>query len=141
MSRATYYSPFVIGLLAAGLYYFNNWTFYAGLSAATLTWQVGGGVLAVALVAQLYMVGAQGAWAAVLPVRGGRSVRGPGAVAAGVLLTLGLSAGIVAAMLFGQSMGTPAWVAAGLTGAALFVAAGVYVWCLPAAVPDFDQAD
>ena len=93
--------------------------------------------LAAGLIFQVVLVALQGALAHVLPVPGGRSIRGPGAAAGGWLLLLAVTGAIVAWMLRGEELAVPFWVFAGLSGGSLVAAGVAYAWCWPAAVHDF----
>ncbi len=139
MGRWTYYSPFFLGLLLV-----------AALSdslialedvqnlAPAMRWTVITGVALLAgLALQTAMVGAQGAFAQVLPVPGGRSIRGGGAQAAGTLLLLAAALGIVGGLIRSPESSLPSNVVWGLAGAALISSAIVYFWCWPTAVRDF----
>ncbi len=139
MGRWAYYSPIVLGIVLVVLV---NDALRAALEpwSATIRWLVVAGAAMVAgIQCQVLMVGAQGAFAQVLPVPFGRSIRGPGAVAAGWLLMLwfGLSA---AAALLGHGGLRPAALLVGVLAlATLAGAAVVYLWSLPTAVADFGE--
>jgi hypothetical protein len=158
MSRFTYYSPLWAGALLAALAVaalvdsppgplrspFSGWPRIMDLAARCL---------AFGLLCQLVMLGCQGAFAQVLPVPGGRSIRGRGAVTAGGLLLAAIVSAVAAyqiatteladlgPVLTGNAArsGPMAWVAAGIGAASLLGAAISYVWCLPAAIRDFDS--
>ena len=142
MSRWTYYSPLWLGLLLVlglnepvrGLVTWPDWA----------EWLLVVGVgLAVGLAGQVLMAGVQGAFAQVLPVPGGRSIRGGPAMTGGWLLIAGMVVTAVAA-LFGFEAEVPRWLvltSAGLAAACLLGALVVYVWNLPAADTDFRGGD
>ncbi len=138
MSRMTYFSPAMIGAAFAAMMLATYWE-RLPIMNPWLFWllMVGGCVLAGAM-CQLAMVGAQGAFAQVLPMPGGRSIRGGGAVLAGWLLLLSLVLNLAALMLGLESgLGRPTIVAAA-AGQVLAVAAlATYLWCWPTATRDF----
>ena len=86
---------------------------------------------------QVLMIGAQGAIAQVMPVPGGRSIRGRPAVAAGWLLVAWFGFAKVTLLLGFEGIRVAAIVLGVLAIAALVGAILVYVWNLPAAVADF----
>ena len=137
MGPWTYYSPLWLG---AALVLALNDALRAGLPpmAPWVRWLVVAGVAVVAgLQAQVLLIGAQGAFAQVLPVPWGRSIRGGAAAGAGWLLMawVGLSCTTV---LLGYEAVTQAAVALGILSAtALAGALLVYLWNLPVAVADF----
>jgi hypothetical protein len=142
MNRWTYYSPLALGALFGLL----ARDFYEHLLPGE-PWQAVATVTGIAigfgLLAQLALVGVQGAFAQVMPVPGGRSIRGRAAVVIGALLLAALVGGIVAAILYGEGLGeegllpTVALLIAILAAAAAIGAAGVYAWSWPAAERDF----
>ncbi len=141
MSAWTYYSPLVFGaLLVVAL----NDALRSALPPLEpwQTWLVVAGVaLAAALQSQVLLIGAQGAFAQVLPVPLGRSLRGGGAAGAGWLLIawVGLSGVTV---LLGFEQVTRGAVAVGvLSLAALAGALVTYVWNIPAAQRDFARTE
>jgi hypothetical protein len=99
MGRWTYYSPLFIGAVVAALLLTTYRQFLPALSG----WQYWTLLIAVAcgagLACQLLMLGAQGAFAQVLPATRGRSVRGSGAMLAGWLLMVGELLAIVTLLL------------------------------------------
>jgi hypothetical protein len=136
-----YYSPFLIGIALTFLQsdsIFRQLDLWAALPTE-LRWAA---VAALSLLAgaacQLLMAGAQGAFAQVLPVPFGRSLRGRPAVVSGAGLLTGV--GLLGAAVLLQSPEFPALRngLAGLGGASLLIALGAYLWGLPAAVRDFD---
>ncbi len=93
--------------------------------------------LAVGIQAQVLMTGVQGAFAQVLPLPIGRSIRGGGAALTGWLLIawVGLSAVTV---LLGYEAVTRAAVVIGVLSLVALAAALVsYIWNIPAAQRDF----
>ena len=137
MGRWTYYAPLWLGtLLAAGLYAANlaqltPWPVWVHVVAVVV------GAPLVGLGLQLGLIGAQGAFAQVLPVPWGRSIRGGGAVLAGSLLWFAL--GLICALLRSEGLGIAALVVGALALASLVAAVVVYVWHVPAAVRDFGR--
>ncbi len=137
MSAWTYYSPLLFGaLLVVAL----NDALRATLPPLEpwQTWLVVAGVaLSAALQSQVLMIGAQGAFAQVLPVPRGRSIRGAAAATAGWLLIAWVGLSGVAALL-GFEQVTRAAVAVGvLSFVALAGALPTYIWNIPAAQRDF----
>lgn len=137
MSAFAYYSPLWIGaLLCAGVLAADPGRLPQEHRSAAF-------VLACAVVGvycQLALVGWQGASARVLPVPGGRSIRGRGAVVTGGLLLLAV-ASAAAVVLIGFQEWPAGARAALLTSAVLSASAlGSYLWCLPTAVRDFDRS-
>lgn len=137
MNRWTYYSPLWVGALLALPLHQTIAESWPGLPTK-LYWPF---VVAVSIVVgvlcQLMLIGAQGAFAQVLPVPGGRSIRGRGAVVAGALLMLGLTVVVAAALLASEEFGAGTAIAGALGGALLISSAVTYAWCWPAAIRDF----
>lgn len=137
MGRWTYYSPLWIGAL---LIFSLNDAIRRGV-AAYPDWQqwliVVGAAIAGGLHCQILMLGTQGAFAQVLPVPGGRSIRGPAATMAGWLLALWFVLGIATVLLLMEGITTAAITVGSVTAATLIGAVLIYVWNLPAAVEDF----
>jgi len=137
VGRWTYYAPLWLGtLLAAGLYGANlaqlpPWPVWVHVVAIVV------GAPLVGLGLQLGLIGAQGAFAQVLPVPWGRSIRGGGAVLAGSLLLVWFALGLICALLRSEGLVVAALVVGALALASLVAAVIVYVWHLPAAVRDF----
>ncbi|MGE3181903.1 MAG: hypothetical protein AB7N71_09750 [Phycisphaerae bacterium] len=144
MSRWGYYSPLWVGFVI-GLILLKS-TFAQG--PEELAWVYWGKLLAgaviLALVTQLGMLGAQGAFAQVLPAPGGKSIRGRVAVVAGIFVLGAIVASAVAGFLYAdRNEGTAlaSMIVAGLAGAMLISAAIAYFWGMPAAVEDFGGKD
>jgi hypothetical protein len=137
MGRWAYYSPLFVGIMLVVLV---NDALRTALPTLAAGWQwliVAGAALAVGIQCQVLMVGVQGAFAQVLPVPRGRSIRGPGAVIGGWLLVLWVGLAGAAALLQYGGVG-PAALVVGVAALAALLAAGlVYVWSLPAAMADF----
>lgn len=138
MGRFTYYSPLLAGFALAALMHDSIWSAAAGRYSEKLYWVlvflVG---LQLAIAFQLLMVGSQGVFAQVLPVPGGRSIRGGPAVLGGFLIWMFLACGGIALMLAGAQMH---WMPIVLGVIALAAGAGAvvcYVWGWPTAVRDF----
>lgn len=139
MGRWAYYSPLWLGaLLVLAL----NDALRASLPPREpwAHWLIVAGVAVLAgLQAQVLMVGAQGAFAQVLPVPRGRSIRGGGAAGAGWLLMAWVVLSLVTVLL-GYEAVTQAALVLGVLGlAALGGAVLIYVWNIPAAVADFGE--
>lgn len=147
MGRGAYYSPLLLGILLVLL--LNE-----SVRDPVSTWSVSAQWLVVAAVAvgvgvacQVLMVGAQGAFAQVLPVPGGRSIRGRAAVVSGWLLIAAIVLSAVSAMLSYEeaAQNEELTTAAIVLGIVSLVALGgflvIYVWSIPAAMPDFRARD
>lgn len=138
MGRGAYYAPGLVVAALALIVYVDNtdqlppWENWQHVLAGA------GFAVGAALIAQLAMVGAQGAFAQVLPVPGGRSVRGRSAAWAGGLVLVWFGLGLVAAVLGAERIRVGPWVFAGISLAPLLLALGIYVWALPTAQRDFD---
>ncbi len=137
MGRWTYYSPLWLGaLLVVAL---NDelraalppWAPWAQWTAVALT------ALVFGVQCQLLMIGAQGAFAQVLPVPWGKSIRGGAAVVVGTLLIAWNALGLICGSLLRHEVYVAGLVLAGLSLLSLLGAIVTYVWSLPAAVADF----
>ena len=137
MGRWSYYSPAMLGVVLAVITFFT----YQELLPSWPAWQSGMVLVAASvgggLVCQLAMVAAQGAFAQVLPVPGGRSIRGAGAAASGWLLLLALVVGLAAALLVVEHVRVATVIVAGLAGALASAAVVIYIWNWPTAIRDF----
>ncbi len=137
MGPWTYYSPLWLGMILALL---SHDTIRAH-STDPESWQawmlvvgVGAGI---GLLGQLLLIGAQGAFAQVLPVPRGRSIRGRGAVVGGLLIIACVALCGIAALLWSEELAAASWA---LLAAGLAAGAGAiitYIWCWPVAVRDF----
>lgn len=139
MGPWTYYAPFIVGLLLPfGVH-------QAILDHPTIArlpaWQqwltLGGFSLLTGLSCQLLMVAAQGAFAHVLPVPRGRSIRGRAAAIAGTLLACCVASLWAAGVLWSEQMGQPALVMGIIGGLAGVIALLIYIWFWPMADRDF----
>lgn len=137
MGRWTYYSPSYIGAAVAALLLATYGQFLGGLPAWGYWAYVIGVPVAAGLACQLLMLGAQGAFAQVLPAAGGRSVRGSGAMLAGWLLIFGEVLSIVALLLRVEHADRAATIIGCLGVLTLLGAVATYVWLWPTAVRDF----
>lgn len=139
MGRFTYYCPAALG---AGLTLTLAKTIAeaapAMLRDSPWVW-VGLSALAAGVICQVLMVSAQGVLAQVLPVPGGRSIRGRAAVGGGFLLGSGVLCAPVAALLYSEGFGGAAWIVAGVGLAALLTFTALYIWNLPVARRDFSD--
>jgi hypothetical protein len=138
MGRWTYYSPLLLGTVLSFILFLTYRELLPPLPA-WLLWLSGCvGALLAGLCCQLVLIGSQGAFAQVLPVPSGRSIRGRGAVVTGVLALAGLGLGAVAGLLRAEE-GLQFWsfLAGALSLASLLAAMAAYIWSLPAAVRDF----
>ncbi|MGD8450272.1 MAG: hypothetical protein PVJ57_00510 [Phycisphaerae bacterium] len=141
MGRFAYYSPVLLGMaLVASLYTSVLDYCPAGLQSAQWAF-VGMVALGAGVACQLVMVGAQGAFAQVMPVPRGRTVRGPAAVATGVLLLAALGLGSAAGLMALESAGPLATGLAVAGGASAAVMLVVYIWSSVTAVRDFAEED
>ncbi|MBL8880683.1 MAG: hypothetical protein JNG88_16340 [Phycisphaerales bacterium] len=133
MNAWTYYSPMWGGALAAGVVYYNI------LGTVPPGWRVLGWLacLVVALICQMLMIGAQGAFGQVLPVIGGKSIRGSGAILCGTLLLAGTGLALVGLVLTYEAVTLGGRAVFILGGASLTAALAAYFWNIPAAVRDF----
>lgn len=137
MSRWTYYAPLWLGtLLAAGLYaalrdQLPAWPLWMQYAAPLV------GCPLVGLYAQLVLMGVQGAFAQVLPVPGGRSLRGSYAVMSGGFLLAALALAPVGALLLNERVRVAGMAVTAAAGVCLAAALAAYAWGLPAAVRDF----
>jgi hypothetical protein len=137
MERWTYYSPLWLGaLLVLAL----NDALRSALPvmAPWASWLIVAGVAVLAGVqCQVLMVGAQGAFAQVLPVPRGRSIRGGAAAAGGWLLMAWVLLSGVTVLLGCERVTEAAVIVGVLSLAVLGGAAVIYAWHIPAAMADF----
>lgn len=139
MNAWSYYAPLWLGTLIAALVMSLGWNTLwdrPGWQVALLLLSI---APAVGLICQVQMIGAQGAFAQVLPVPGGRSVRGPGAVLAGVLLLAAVNGGLIGGLFVAEGAATQATWMGIFSGAALVASFVGYAWSLPAAMRDFAE--
>jgi len=139
MGFLTYYAPLGIGLLIT-LVLHETVRAHAPALPAWADWPfvVAVGVI-VGLLCQLLLIGVQGAFAQVLPVPIGRSIRGRGAMVGGFLIILAVGLGAVAVLQWLEEMVGVAVVVGVLSGVCAAGAAVTYLWCWPTAVRDFDE--
>ncbi|MBK9127630.1 MAG: hypothetical protein IPM13_07490 [Phycisphaerales bacterium] len=137
MGRWSYYSPLLIGALLV-LSLADQVRQQIAPAGGPLGWlAVWAAAVAFGVHCQVLMVGAQGAFAQVLPVPRGRSIRGSAAAAAGWLL-IAWCVLAMATLLLGMEAVTPAAWTVGIAALAALLGAGlVYAWNIPAAVEDF----
>lgn len=133
MNAWTYYSPLWGGAIAAGVVYYNI------LETVPPTWRYAGwaGCIVAALICQLLMIGAQGAFGQVVPVIGGRSIRGSGALLCGSLILAGTGLLLIGGLLTYETVTLGGRFVMVAGGAGLVTALGTYFWNIPAAVRDF----
>lgn len=141
MGPWTYYSPLWIGLLLVAV--MSDSIFEWDLVATAPAWvklaALCGVGVAVALALQLGLIGAQGAFAQVLPAPAGRSIRGPAAVFVGWSILSSITL-LAAAFLFSNEELAQVWrVVGGIGGACGLMAAVAYVWSWPVAQQDFSR--
>ncbi|MFN0135136.1 MAG: hypothetical protein ACKVS9_03365 [Phycisphaerae bacterium] len=139
MGRFSYYSPILIGF---ALVLMMNPTVREHRPAMSdpMIWPyiIAVGLLA-GLVCQVIMIGAQGAFAQVLPAPGGRSIRGSGAMSGGWLLLLGVLMALVCLVLGFEELSRAAWTFGIGAAAAVVAAVGTYAWSWPTAQRDFAE--
>jgi hypothetical protein len=124
-------------LLAAALIY-NSPPQWPGLPEWAW-WPTAVGLCAAAgLVSQLLMIGAQGAFAQVLPGPGGRSIRGHGAVATGWLILAGVVLLLLSLTVRSDELPQIVYMVAGAGSVSLVAGLVTDAWCWPAMVKDFD---
>lgn len=137
MGRWAYYSPLWLGAL---LVLAMNDSLRAQLPKAEpwVQWlAVAGAAVLFGVQCQVLMIGVQGAFAQVLPVPRGKSIRGGAAVAGGWLLIGWFALSAVTGLLGYEEVTTAARVLGLLSLTSLVGAVIIYVWNIPAAVPDF----
>ncbi len=141
MGRWTYYSPILIGIIFA-LLARELLDRAVPREPAWYYWLiVSGAALLFGLQCQILMIGAQGVSAQVLPVPGGRSIRGRAAVGTGWLLLAWFAFVLVGTVLTWEGAGLVATIALCLSLLALLSAVITYIWCWPTALRDFDTSD
>jgi hypothetical protein len=139
MGPWAYYAPFWIGLLLPfGLQQavFAH-PFVAALAPAFQWAALTLLAILLALELQLLMIGTQGAFAQVLPVPGGRSIRGRGAVVTGVLIVASVVLSWIVQLLWSDGLSRPG-IVVGICGlVAAVTALLIYLWSWPMAARDF----
>lgn len=141
MGRWTYYSPVLAGILLVAALNESIRGAVGHWNEQAQWWLVVALAAAAAVQCQTLMVGAQGAFAQVLPVPGGKSIRGAVAMLGGVLLIVWVGLGSVAALLATEGLWAAVYVLVGLAGLALVGVVAVYLWEYPAAQRDFSARD
>jgi len=141
MGAWTYYCPLWLGALLVVALNETLRGAFPRLTAEAQWLVVGLAAVGAGLACQALMIGAQGAFAQVLPLPRGRSIRARGAVGAGWLVIAGVGLGGVATLLGFEEVTTAALVIGGLSVAAWAGAAVVYVWNIPTAVRDFAREE
>lgn len=136
-----YFAPLWLGAVGSAALYLLNLDRLPGWPAWVHVTAVAGGAPLLGVLLQLVTVGVQGAFAQVLPVPGGRSIRGRSAVVAGILLLGGLVFGAIGVYLGVEGLAKSSFVVGGVAGLSLLSAVAVYFWALPAAVRDFGGRD
>ena len=133
-----YYSPLWAGTLVAALLYsvnissFTNWPTWLQVVIVAISSPI------VGLQLQVIMIGMQGAFAEVLPVPRGRSIRGRAAIAVGYLILAGVIFSVCGwALITLAVLIIPGIVLAVISSLSWVGALVVYLWYLPAAVQDF----
>ena len=139
MGPLTYYLPFIFGLL---LPFGCHQTYMDQPRVMQMDpWQqwmvIAGFGLAYAIIFQALMIGSQGAFAQVLPVPFGKSVRGRGAVVCGATLIGAVICASAGAFLYYEDATTPALVTLAIAAGFGVVSLVAYVWAWPMAVRDF----
>lgn len=139
MGPWVYYSPLLVGILLVVALSGSLRTAWPTLSTVSFAAVLSILALAGGIVAQLLMVGLQGVRAQVLPVPFGRSIRGRPAVATGYLVLLTKILLLVALLLASESLTIAAWTLVILGCGSAIGAILIYIWSLPAALPDFAE--
>ncbi len=139
MNRFTYYSPLWLGALISLTLHETIAQTSPGLPESAYWWFVGAVCVALGGACQLTLIGAQGAFAQVLPVPGGRSIRGAGAKLGGWMLMLGLALSAAGALLISPESAVTSRVAFVGAAACLVVCGIAYAWSWPTAEPDFAE--
>jgi hypothetical protein len=137
MSAWSYYSPFWLGTLIAALVMALGWNSLWELPGWQVTLILGGVSLAFGVLCQIEMFAVQGAFGQVLPVPGGRTIRGRAAVFAGVFLFCAVKGALICAFFVSEGVRGQAMLAGVTAGGLLLAFLGLYAWSLPAAVRDF----
>lgn len=142
MSVWTYYSPIGVGFLlvlilheTVGGYAPVEWPLWTRWPFVIVI-----GILS-GLLCELLLIGVQGAFAQVLPVPVGRSIRGRGAVLGGALIIAAVALAAIAGLLKIQDMLAPAGVTTVLCALAAVGAVITYFWSWPVAVRDFHEGN
>ncbi len=138
MNAWTYYSPLWLGVL---LILALNDSIRASMTYSdTQEWLiVAACAVSAGILCQGLLIGAQGAFAQVLPVPIGRSLRGGAAMAIGWLLIIAIVLAAATTLLAYETVGVPAKVCGAAGGAALLAGAVIYLWNIPTAVADFGR--
>lgn len=139
MGRWTYYAPLWLGTLLTAAFYLANIGKMPPRPVATHALIVAVGAPLLGIILQLATVGLQGAFAQVLPVPWGRSIRGRAAVIGGTLLLSTIVLGVLAVFFRFNGLGVVAMIVGSVGAASLIGAAWTYFWSIPAAVRDFDE--
>lgn len=138
MSAFAYYSPLWVGAaLAVAIFS----AVYDTLAPSHRLWVGLLGCPAAGIACQLALIGFQGSFAQVLPVPGGKSIRGRGAMLCGALILLGMGFALAAFLVGYDGLAGVASVATILAGGSLAAALGAYFWCVPAAITDFASSE
>lgn len=138
MNAWTYYSPLWLGaLLVLAL----NDTIRGSMTYSDAKeWIiVAAYAISTGILCQGLLIGAQGAFAQVLPVPVGRSLRGGSAASAGWLLILAILLTGVTVLFAHEGAALAAKIAGALGLGALLGAAIIYTWNIPTAVADFGR--
>ena len=141
MGRSTYYAPLYVSLIVALL----GRDIYGDSIPPEPAWQHWAAVIGISLgfgiACQLAFMGVQGMFAQVLPVPGGRSIRGRSARISGTALLFGVAGIAISLLMFTEGIVLAASISGAVTLALLLTTIIVYLWSLPAAVSDFDTRD
>ena len=141
MGRFAYYTPAALGallVLSQSTLLFEQPRVAALADAARWTVLVLA-CLVNAMLFQLLMIGAQGAFAQVLPVPKGGSIRGRTAVVTGFLILASVGLAMVGGLLQSESIltgATWAWIASGVAAVTAIL---IYGWQAPLAPRDFAE--
>lgn len=145
MTRFGYYSPLVVGAGVAALLLWNSPELHARFARPAAYWSAYLAACAIGgLLCQMLLLGGQGAFARVLPVPGGRSIRGTTAIVGGGSALAAVFCLAVAGFLYAErseGMLVASYAFAVGAGAAMLTAAVAYFWGMPAALADFGGRD
>ncbi|TWT44162.1 hypothetical protein RAS1_05700 [Phycisphaerae bacterium RAS1] len=139
MGRFTYYAPLWLGTIVGIILMWGSHELHGGGEPMSHKLKAAVNGLLIGCLCQTIMLALQGTFAQVLPVPGGRSIRGQTAVVSGTMLLVAVGLGLVAGLLVYEKVDTGARIAGGSAGAALLVAIIAYLWGLPLAQRDFED--
>lgn len=139
MGRMTYYAPLWLGTIIGIILMWGSHELHGGGEPMSHKLKAAVNGFLIGCVCQTIMIGLQGVFAQVLPVPGGRSIRGQTAAVSGTMLLASVALGLVAGLLAYEKVQTGALFVGGAAGAALLAALVAYLWGLPLAQRDFED--